>query len=400
MPDQIKTISEKATFEKILIKFFQNNNVFLKTKTGDLKIQFVGYSNDIAAFRIPFLKSISGNCLIFTRIESNTIHALVKYQEKQGEDIFTFIINKFQIITRARGEERKTIGTPQRGQSKDIIFVTNLISHSIIQNSLAMETKKIERIKEFVQKQMSEAFNYVKIFFCNESKVDSRMNYFTTNKRPIFIPQIANTEKEESSQEKYNYYINNIYSKDHFLQNRTEYISEISVPLLYKLKMPYGYIQLNNTNILSSSTLTIAKKFAVTIDELLNKENVFPRSAEKLIVSNVSRNGIGIVFKERKYIRYFKEHNSVYFDLLLPESKTASILAIVRNITIMENNIILIGCSIEEIDALSEVNYSEFLDTIPSPDLQPQAQPGAEIAAKPATEEQKNTQGEEQKPAQ
>ncbi len=389
MPDQIKTISDRTTFEKILHKFFQNTNVFLKTKTGDLKIQFVGYSNDIAAFKIPFLKNINGTCLIFTRYESNTIHALVKFQERQGEDIFTFIINKFQVIFRARGEERKTLETPYHGQSKNILFVTNLISHSIIQNSLAMETKKIQRIKDFVNTQMSEAFNHVKIFFCNEGKADSRMMHFMRDKKPIFIPMINSTEKEETARDKQNFYINNIYSKDHFLQNRKEFISEISVPLLYKLKLPYGYIQLNNTNILTSSTLVIAKKFASTIEELLNKEKVFPKSEEKLIVSNMSKNGVGIVFKERKYIRYFKENNYIYFDLLLPESKIASILAIVRNIALMENNVILIGCSIEEIDALSEVNYTEFLESMPSSESPANA---AETASGQQTEQQTKAQ--------
>ena len=108
--------------------------------------------------------------------------------------------------------------------------------------------------------------------------------------------------------------------------------------------------------------LTIVKKFATLTDELMNKEKVFPQSEDKLIVSNVSRNGLGIVFKERKYIRYFKEDNLVYFDLLLPDNKMAAIMAMVKNIALMDNKIIKIGCSIEEMDALSEVNYEEFLD--------------------------------------
>ena len=37
-------------------------------------------------------------------------------------------------------------------------------------------------------------------------------------------------------------------------------------------------------------------------------------------------------------------------------------MAMVKNIALMDNKIIKIGCSIEEMDALSEVNYEEFLD--------------------------------------
>jgi hypothetical protein len=366
MSDQIKTISDKSNFEIIYNKFFQKNDIFLKTKNGDLKIQFFGYSNGIAAFKIPYIKTISGNCLIFTRSGNNTIHALMKFSEKQEDNMFLFITEKFQIIFRARGEARKSLEGIDKGTSKSIIFATNLISYSMIQNSLAMESKKIERIKEYVGKELSEAFNFAKIFFCNEGKGDSRMQYFFKNKKPIYIPQIISDTPGKSDTEKLNFYINTIYAKDHFLQSKREYISEISVPILYRLKMPYGYIQINNKNIFTSSTLSLAKKFAISIDDLLNKEKVFPKSEEKLIISNMSKNGLGIVFKERKYIRYFKENNLVYFDILLPEKKIASVLAIVRNIALLDNNIIMIGCSIEEIDALSEVNYDEFLESLPA----------------------------------
>jgi hypothetical protein len=372
MSDQIKTISDKTNFETIYNKFFQKNDIFLKTKSGDLKIQFFGYSNGIAAFKIPYIKTISGNCLIFTRSGNNTIHALMKFSEKQEDNMFLFITEKFQIIFRARGEERKSLEGIDKGTSKNIIFATNLISYSMIQNSLAMETKKIERIKEYVGKELSEAFNYSKILFCNEGKGDGRMQYFLKNKKPIYIPQIINGTSGESETEKRNFYINTIYAKDHFLQSKREFISEISVPILYRLKMSYGYIQINNKSMLTSSTLSLVKKFAISIDDLLNKEKVFPKSEEKLIISNMSKNGLGIVFKERKYIRYFKENNLVYFDILLPEKKVASVLAIVRNIALLDNNIIMIGCSIEEIDALSEVNYDEFLESLPATEQVPE----------------------------
>ncbi|MFH0975837.1 MAG: hypothetical protein V1874_08650 [Spirochaetota bacterium] len=381
MTDQIKTITDRNSFEKILAKFFTNANVFLKTKTADLRINFMGYSDNVAAFRIAFVKSITGNCLIFSWKENFRIHALAKFNEKQGDDVFLFTIEKFQIISKARVENRKAMDSMDTGGSKNIIFVANLISYSIIENSLSMETKKIGRIKEYIQKETSEAFNHSKIFFCNESKNDSRMQYFLKNKKPIFIPQINTSESGNTETENRNFYINTIYAKDHFLQGKKEYISEISVPLLYKQKMPYGYIQVNNTNILTSSNLLIAKKIAMTIEELLIKEKVFPKSDEKLIVSNISKKGIGIVFKERKYIRYFKVNNLIYLDILFPQKKTASVMAMVRNITLLENNVIMIGCSVEEIDALSEVNYDEFLDSIPA--SKPESSENQEQPAKP-----------------
>ncbi|MBN2040703.1 MAG: hypothetical protein JW864_11705 [Spirochaetes bacterium] len=370
MPSQIKTINDRASIDRVFAGFFTKGNVFLRTKSGDLKIQFLGYTEGIAAFKIPFVKNIPEKNILSTRHEQSTINALVKFHEKQEDNVFLFLINQLQVIYRSRGEERKSVDSSY-GKDKIVVFITNLISYSIIQNSLSLDMKKIERIREAVAGEISQAFNFIKITFCNEGKGDVRMNYFFKNKEPISIPNIKDKEAGKTDPN-FNFYINNIYSRDYQLQAKKNLVSEISVPLLYKTKLPYGYIQVNNSSPSTNSMLTIVKKFAALIDNLMNKEQVFPRFTDKLIVSNISRNGLGIVFRERKFIRYFKENNYIYFDLLLPNEKTAAILAIVRNITLMDNKIILIGCSIEEMDALSEVNYEEFLDSFEDKEKKPE----------------------------
>jgi hypothetical protein len=101
----------------------------------------------------------------------------------------------------------------------------------------------------------------------------------------------------------------------------------------------------------------------MSADEIINRTKFFPVSEEKLLVADMSKNGLGVVFKDRRFIRYFKERCQVFFDLILPEEKKAAIHAEIRNIVLMENKIIKIGCEIKEMDALSEVNYEEFLET-------------------------------------
>jgi hypothetical protein len=367
MANQIRTITDETTHEKIFNKYFQNTNVFIKTKNGDLKIQFVGYLENTAAFKIPYIKNIVENCLIFTRHGYNTIQALARFIEKKDQNIFLFKILKIQVIYQERGEKRQTLHEAG-GKSKAVILLTNLISFSVIKNSLALQEKKIERIRESIIDDMSQAFNHIKIFFCHEGKNDPRMNYFLNDKKPVFIPDIQSIINEDNENQAS--YLNNIYSKDYFLQGKKELNSEITIPILYKLKMAYGYIQVNNKNPVTTSMPAIVKKFAVLIDELLNKGKVFPISEDKFIVSDISKSGIGIVFRERRYMRYFKEGNEIYCDLILPDSKVASILALVRNIILMENNIIKVGCSIEEIDSVSEAHYMEFIKSLISENTQ------------------------------
>jgi hypothetical protein len=361
MAEHIQTVTDKNQFEKICGQYFQNNEVYIKTKNGDLEIKYFGYSDGRVAFKIPYLKNMADSCLLIARNGDNTLHANVKYAEKQEDDMFIFRILNFQVITLVRSEERKSLEN-KTGTGKVIVFVTNVISDFIIQNTLALHEKRVDDLKEGIIAEFGKTFKFIKIFFSNEGSSDARMKHFQKTRQLVYVPDFK--KKELENDEKVKFFINNIYAKDYYLQNRKEFISEISIPILYKMKLPYGYIQINNNEPLNEPTLNIIKKVAVRIDETLTKEKFFPRAGDKMIVSNVTMNGFGIVFKDRIYIRYFKVNSYVNLDMLLPDNKKASILANVRNISILDNKVIKIGFQIDEIDALSEVHYQEFVDAL------------------------------------
>ncbi|MDY6932960.1 MAG: hypothetical protein SVZ03_01900 [Spirochaetota bacterium] len=360
MPEEIQTITDKNSFEKIL-KYFLNNPAYLKSDNGNIKVQFFQYHNDKAAFRIQLIKKIQEDSVIFTRHHNNTIYAYLKFFERQGEDTFLFIPSRFQIMTDTRKENRISLNIG--GEERKIIYVSNIISDLIIKNSLAMEIKKTDRIKEMFKNNIANKYKHLKIYFCNEGMNDPRMKYFFAQRKPIFIPDINNPQSVKDDNE-FNSYINNIYSKDIYLKSNAELISEISVPLLYKMKMPYGYIKIHSDAPFAESIFSIVKKVAIKMDELIIKNKIFPISEDKLIVSNVSRSGLGLAFKKKKLIRYFKENCIIYGEMILPEYKKASLIAVVKHISILSNNIIHVGLEISEMDALSEINYEEFLESI------------------------------------
>jgi hypothetical protein len=361
MSDIIKTITDSKIFERIFYKFFMNNPVFIKTKSGNLRIIFFGYTDGLVAFRINFIKKIYQDSLVFTRNREHLIYVHLKFAEKQEDNIYLFFPVKIQIISSARKEGRKVL--EMEGGGKKVVYASNIISDFIIENTLAMSLKQIDKIKEIIRFDLERHFKHLKLYLINEGMSDVRMKYFLENKIPIFIPNLKE-KPAEKHMKMYNIYVNVIYPKDYYLQNRKELVSEISIPVLYKAKIPYGYIQVNNPTSFSESTYATLRRVAMRIDELFNKHKVFSLSEERLLVSDISKRGVGIVFKERRFIRYFKEGNLVYFDLILPEKKKASILAVVRHIALLENKIIKVGCEIKDIDALSEVNFDEFLKSV------------------------------------
>lgn len=358
MIDQIRTLSDKSQFDKVFNKFFINSSLLLRLKDRTLPAKFLGYTEGQAGFRVPDIKNVPDDCIIEFKNEQYTIYLNLKFLEKQENDVFIFLPVKFQFLGLGRQEERISL---EENNGKKIVYVTSVISDFIINNILIQRLQVVDKIKDVIMSDMEGAFESVKIYFINEGVSDVRMKYFSTEKAPLYIEDIASPDKSRDKK-LHQYYINNIYANDISMKHKN-FISEVSVPFLYKTKMPYGYIQINSTLPMSEISYNTIKKYSIQIDDMFKKANIFSKGDEKFIVNNFSKQGFGIVFNEKKFIRYFKEGSSVYLDMNFPDQKNASILATVKHITYTSKHI-AIGFLIDEIDALSEVNYDNFLESL------------------------------------
>lgn len=357
------TVTDVKQFSKICNRFFQNNKVFIKTGTGNLEIKYIDYFDGIMVFEIPDHQNISENNIFFSRSGENTVYAHGAFYAKEEMDRFLFRISKFQMVKKVRSEERKTINERGKGGEKktEPVYVTSVVSDFIISNALSYQYKKIGEVKDSILPEIEKLFDNVKIFVCYEDLRNSRMKFFQNNREIIFIPDVSDKNINDKM---LNHYISNIYNRDFSLRNKEQYRSEIVIPFLYKMKLPFGYIQVNHREELRESSLSILKKVAMRITTMFSKKGIFPEFKDRFIVRNVAKNGFGIIINDKKLIRSFKEGCNVYLDMLLPGDKKVSILASVKNINILENRTINIGFQIVDIDALSEVYYEEYIDSI------------------------------------
>lgn len=360
MANAIKTITDKKNLEAVFNKFFFNRDVFLKTQNGNIKVTFLGYSETLVAFRVPFLKNMAEECLIFIRQKGITIYAQLKHIEKQEDEVYVFEPIRMQIISAERQENRKNLSSES---GKVVLSISNIISDPIIQNSLVLNNRKIERVKVDALSEVENLFVRHKIFFCHEGSTDPRMRYFYDNNKPFFVADFNNDPEEKYVTMK-KIFMEEIFSKDYYLINRKNLISEVSVPIAYLGMIPYGYVQVNNESIMNDSSLIMIQKLADMVDILMKKNNVFPVSDEKLLVSDISKSGLGIVFRERRFIRFFNEQGYVFFNLVLSVNEKLPMLAIVRNITLMENKIIKVGCEILDMDEKTREKFNQYVEQI------------------------------------
>ncbi len=357
MPDQIKTVTDREQFRFLLDNFFTGHQIYIKTSSGALNLQYLGYSEGNVAFRIPHVKSFPENAVVFTRHGGHTIYLSMKHIEK-SEDTFVFIPLKFQIISESRKEDRKLLNIEG---GKSVIYMNNFISDYIIQRGLATSQKKIDKIKEIAEFELKKKFDHVKILFIHEARSDPRLNHALDTGKLLYIPDL-NVNPDPALEDDYNYYLENIYKSDISLSSRHRYISEVLAPVVYNSIIPYGYVQVNSAQSLSEGMSEVCRRMAIVIDQLFKKNGLFSPLETKFLVADLSKSGMGFVFKEKKYIRYFEEKSKISYDIMLPTKKKAVIGAVVKNITFLENNIIKVGCEINAMDDNSRANYEEFIN--------------------------------------
>ena len=360
MADRIKTVTDRAQYGFLLENFFKGAPVFIKTNSGNSELQYMGYREDKVAFKIPLMKSCPDNTVVFTKRNNNTIYLSLKYLER-NEDVFVFIPIQFQILTELRREKRTELDS---GSGRSIIYLNNLITDYIIERSFTTMDRKIDKIKDYAEYELKKIFDYVKIIFINENKLDNRLRHIKSTSQAIYMPNL-NVDPEKFQEDEYNYYINHIYRSDISISSRNKFIAEVAAPIVYNNAIIYGYIQVNSAQPIEDDKYEYVKKMCAVVNHLMVKQQMLIPLPDKFLLSDISYSGLGFVFKEKKFLRYFEEGSRVNFYILFPTNKTAVIGAIIRNITFLENRrIVKAGCDIFDMDNTSRENYEEFVQSV------------------------------------
>lgn len=359
MAETIQTISDESQFEELFNQYFMATEVFLKTKGNDMLIQFLGYHNGNVAFRIPRVKNLPDSVQVFSRHSLSTIYANLKVVEN-NEDTFIFIPLKFQIISDMRKGERIDTGT---SENKAVIYISNIISEGMVKICLDANEKKVNHLKDIIDQDLKGMFERLRIVFIHETTIDVRMKYFLANPSPLYIRDMGE-KTQTKGDENLKFYINEIHSRDFKLSGQSEFISEISIPIIYKDMIPYGYVQVNNSSPMNENHLALIKKVTMTVNEFFIKERIFAPVPDKFLVVNIAQTGIAVVFKDRRQIRYFVQNSRVVLDLMIPDNGNVTMGALVKNTIFEDNGIIKVGFEISNIEEASRASFDKFLETM------------------------------------
>ncbi|MGL4369621.1 MAG: PilZ domain-containing protein, partial [Spirochaetota bacterium] len=195
------------------------------------------------------------------------------------------------------------------------------------------------------------------------SRIDPRMEFFNEQRKPYFFPAFKKGDLSSAPSDLKNF-MTQIYPRDRYLEdNRCN--SEICVPILYRMMLPIGYIRVNSRNSLTENDYSAVRKTGMSASTIISNDPHIIKSASDIIaITDISAGGIGLVFKDKHLIKHFKDKSSIIFTIHLPDEKEATMMAVVRNISLINNKFYRVGCEIVNIDPIGEVQYTEYIETI------------------------------------
>lgn len=354
MNREVKRITDRNIMDEYLKKLFTVKPVYIKTKELNIETSSFIYNDYVVTFTLAEPVS-DDNINLYIRNGNEILIARAFITARPGTE-YNSSVKEILIMNIPRKEERIT---PAGNIAGDNVYVSNIISDATLKQNFEDNKRKILAFKDDLEEKLGKKYDRAKIYTVSEQKNDARMVYFTKERKPYFIKNIT----ERADDEQYRYYIETIYPEERDADRRL--ISEIAVPFLYRYMLPFGYLRVNSTKPLAGEDYSFLKRNGMSISTFFtNDTTIIKSSSDRIKIIDLSMTGLGIIFKERTLIRHFREGNLLIFTVFLPDKKTAVVMCEVKNINILKNAGYRVGCSILNFDAIGEVNYSEYLDSI------------------------------------
>lgn len=363
MSTEAVKITEKKQIYEIFKTRFMAGKIFIKTTELNIHVESFEFTNGVVTITGPFENEKVNSVIFYVRNGDEVIFSHAVLISKNESGILKYEPLDIQITQIPRKEERKSVAPIDKAETAPI-YISNIISDFTVQECLNLSGKKVDLIKDELLKKLQIAYPDSDIVFLNDKSNDPRMFYFKNKRKPYFIKNVKDAEDQEkvNNDEDLKYYKTYIQPKDP-LSLKAKTTSEIGVPLLYKLMMPFGYIKTASFKYLDDEDFSVIRKLGMSASTVYtNDKQIITSSNDIIAVTDLSMSGLGIFFKEKVLIKHFKENSLIIFTIFLSDKKQSTMLCEVKNIALIKNYVYRIGCEILNIESLGEVYYSEYIE--------------------------------------
>lgn len=365
MDNRAVRITEKDLISETFETRFINGKIFIKSSDLNIEAESFSYKNGVISLSSSKVDSSLNSVMLYVRDGDEVIFSRARFLRDCGDGVFEYEPLDIQILQMPRKEERRSVGSVEKPETAHI-YISNIISDFTINDCISSSRRRVDIIKDELLKKLQNVYSNSDIVFLNERVKDFRMLWLKKERKPLYIKNIKDTDDpaKTGADADLRYYKTYILPGE-MAGLRGKMVSEICVPLLYKMMMPFGYVKAASMAELSEQDFSTIRKFGMSASTVYtNDKQIITSSEDRIPVTDLSISGMGIFFKEKVLIKHFKEESLIIFTLFLPDKKQATMLCEVKNISLIKNYIYRIGCEILNIEALGEVNYTEYLEGV------------------------------------
>ena len=228
-------------------------------------------------------------------------------------------------------------------------IVQNCIPVKLIPEKLYLDDKQRDALLKIFQDKLEVEYYQVEVILRQSMRMEHRLRIMERVKAPIYAPD-RNSMKGWQGGDTVPYpEYEKIKGYDDFPDKLR---SEISVPLLYRKTVIWGYIRVMNIKELTTDDLKKIKAVGASLEKEFEARGFLPRAAEKLGVVDISQHGLGFRHPKNQLLsRHFRPGEPLILDLLFPEDgKNMFLTGNIRNMKIAGDEY-RIGLEFKDIDA-------------------------------------------------
>jgi hypothetical protein len=245
------------------------------------------------------------------------------------------------------------------------IFITNVLSNLEIAALIQFNDSKVNKLVFLFRQALEKHFTFSEVNFFHEIMTSTRGKIINEYRKPIFITDMNDPASEE------NHNMHCIPAEVYFKQIKPfdrkmppGTVSDITVPILFNNAIPYGFLHVTSAKKVQMAILDQLNKIALKLNNQLLFSKIFQKQPDKILITDASTNGLGILFTNRKLVTIFKKNALVNFDIIFPGANNFNVNGICRNMVGAGQGKIKAGLEFETKSVELDVFMQSYLDGI------------------------------------
>jgi hypothetical protein len=288
---------------------------------------------------------------------------LVRHNKKRIIAICKFVIRNgpteilYPQSLEITEDAKKDVADTENGSG---YFLTSLTSAKEIAFVIESSKKKVNGfVINFFDSELKSLVPYHKIFFASGDSSDIRLKNLVRNPRIIYYTP---DPPENFSPRQYfpqDTYLEEIQKSD--LKVPANLKAEFTIPILYKTRLPIGYIQVNTPRYLDDVMMQTIKKIGVALETQLRKIGLVFEEPRPLPISRLDMEELELEISDRLLLRHFQPGLVVLFRIQKAQESLGQFMATVTASANLGGGRTKVTMQFQDMDAMAELNLDEAL---------------------------------------